>query len=261
MPRLKTVVMVPKGAEFKAVQRGLRRSKFDLSPSRSHGNQATKFLDVISLPVGPNPVKAFLHQWCLDSEDSANLQFTRVIVMGLCGSLTPTLTVGDTVLYRQCVDAQSIQSEHVLACSTDLPLDSAKDSISSVTLVTGVTCERVVSKVVDKHHLGQRFQAQVVDMEGCAALKALNQKVKAVSMLRVVSDDAEHDLPSLEGAFDPEGNIRPWIMARQFLKQPGGAVRLIGGSIFGLRKLEQIAQELGNGLSVEEGIDTLPYRE
>ena len=231
MPRLNTVIMVPKGAEFKAVQTGLR--------SASSENPAMNSLKLVPLPVGPGPVKAFLSQWCQASRDVK--PETTVILMGLCGSLTPRLGVNDAVIYERCIDGVSGQSESLLSCSNDFSVGSPIDFVPSVIPVTGVMCDRVISRAAEKHHIGQQFQADVVDMEGFAALEILRHQVQSVAMLRVVSDDARHDVPNLNGAFDVEGNLRPWIMARQFLLHPLGALRLIQGSLSALNQLEKLA--------------------
>lgn len=234
MSRLNTVVMVPKGAEFKAVQKGLHSASLEIQEMNS--------LKLVSLPVGPEPVRAFLNQWCQASREIT--LDTTVILMGLCGSLTPRLGVNDAVIYERCIDGVSGQSEKMLSCSRDFSVGSLTDCVSSVIPVTGVMCDRVISRALEKHQVGEQFQADVVDMEGFAALEILLSHVQSVSMLRVVSDDAMHDVPDLNDAFDVEGNLRPGVMTRQFLLQPLGALRLIRGSLSALRQLEKLAHHV-----------------
>ncbi len=242
MPRPKIIVMVPQGAEFKAVQRGFK--------SALKHNQATKMIELVSLPVGPEPVRIFLTQWCREREVQRKTQPLRVILMGLCGSLSPTLKVKDVVLYKECMN--SSQRGDILPCSTDLPLASIKEQVSGVTSVTGMMCDRVLATAVEKQSLGQQCGAQVVDMEGFAALQVLRQKIKKISMLRVVSDDAEHDLPNLDEAFDTDGKIRIGVMMRQFLMKPLGAMRLIKGSLSALGELEKLAYGLAADIYDED---------
>lgn len=231
MSRLNTVVMVPKGAEFKAVKNGLNTASSEA--------QDRDLPQLVSLPVGPDPVKAFLGQWCQESRGI--LPQTRVVLMGLCGSLTPRLEVTDAVIYERCINGVSGQAERTLHCRNDLIVGSPKNSFLSVIPVTGVMCDRVISSAVEKQEIGATFQADVVDMEGFAALEILLDQVAEVSMLRVVSDDAAYDLPDLSGAFDPDGNINPWVMTRQFILRPLGALRLIQGSLLALKQLEKLA--------------------
>lgn len=244
MPSPKTVVMVPQGAEFKAVQRGFK--------SALKHNQATKMIELVSLPVGPEPVRIFLAQWCREWEAKRKTQPFRVILMGLCGSLSPALKVKDVVLYKQCMNLS--QRGDVLPCSTNLPLASIKEKVAGVTSVTGIMCDRVLAKAEEKRHLGQQCGAQVVDMEGFATLQVLRQRVKEISMMRVVSDDAKYDLPDLDEAFDTNGKIRPGIMMRQFLMEPLGAMRLIKGSLSALGELEKLACGLATDIYSENDI-------
>ena len=233
MSSLNTVVMVPKGAEFKAVQKGL------LSASATVDS-----LKLVSLPVGPVPVKTFLNEWCKENRDVT--PETAVILMGLCGSLTPRLKVNDAVVYERCIDGVSGQPEKTLLRGNDLSVGSTKISVPPVTPVTGVMCDRVIAEAAEKCQIGKQFNADVVDMESFAALEILHHQVQSVSMLRVVSDDAEHDVPNLSDAFDSKGNIKPWVMTLQFLRQPVGALRLIKGSLSALNQLKNLAYGVGN---------------
>ncbi len=63
-------------------------------------------------------------------------------------------------------------------------------------------------------------------------------------MLRVVSDDLTGDIPNLDSAIDPNGNLQTWPMAIAFLQQPLAAIRLIKGSLRGLKTLQQITTQL-----------------
>ncbi|MEM9136525.1 MAG: hypothetical protein AAGB01_04150 [Cyanobacteria bacterium P01_F01_bin.42] len=250
MPSLKTVVMVPKGAEYGAVCKGLARSRSSVRPLTER--QATKFPEVVSLPVGPEPVRHFLRQWSQQSTMQASTPELHVIVMGLCGSLVSDLTVGDVVLYERCLNGETDlheQSERTpWVCSTDIPLASNQVRELSVRSVTGVMCDRILSTVAQKRQIGGQYQAQVVDMEGIAVFQSVGEQAKKFSMVRVVSDDSSHDLPDLSAAFDPTGQIRPLSIAGQFLLQPAGAARLIRGSLIGLQALTKVAEGLATGL-------------
>jgi purine-nucleoside phosphorylase len=204
------MILVPQGAEYRAVCRGVRQ--LDQPPQ------------VVAIPVGIASVTRFLHNF--QERDWGQ----NILVMGLCGSLTGELQVGDAVLYRDCVDLESI-----CQCATQRFQGQ---------LVRGLTSDRILTAAAEKLTLGQLHQAQVVDMEGSAILKILSSSGVAISMLRVVSDDVRHDLPDLTGMIDAEGRLRSFPLALSLLRQPIAATRLIRGSLKALRVLENLAATL-----------------
>jgi nucleoside phosphorylase len=251
-----TVILVPKGAEYSAVAKGVQRS-------RRAG------VTLVPLPVGPDPVRKFLTAWCDEHHRQAGNADQPVVIMGLCGSLRSHLRIGDAVLYDRVVldqmgtdqkntdTAQAslmgpetgqdvLGTEKVASVQCDRLLSSSLGQIlgNTVTRVTGVMCDRVVHRAVQKQALAERYHADVVDMEGYAALTVLQGQGIAATILRVVSDDANHDLPDLSAAFTEEGTLRPGILIRQFLGHPRAAYRLIRGSLTGLTVLTTLTYQL-----------------
>ena len=51
-------------------------------------------------------------------------------------------------------------------------------------------------------------------------------------------------IPNLNRAIDPDGNLRTLPMAIAFLQQPLAAIRLIRGSLTGLKTLQQVTFKL-----------------
>jgi nucleoside phosphorylase len=98
-----------------------------------------------------------------------------------------------------------------------------------------------MSRAVEKAHLAQTYNADVVDMEGYIALQFLSQFGIAVAMVRVVSDDCQHDLPDLSNAFDAAGSLQPFPLALAMLRRPIAAIQLIQGSWQGLTQLTNVA--------------------
>jgi Phosphorylase superfamily len=211
------LVLVPQGAEYQAVRRGVRA--ISQSPL------------VLPIPVGIAPVQRWVAHWQQTPTFQAATQ-SGVMVMGLCGSLTPQFDIGDAVLYQHCLDA----SGHHWPCQTPLALP----------LVTAFTSDRLVHTAIAKQHLAQTYHADVVDMEGTAILSALVPLGIPVTMVRVVSDTATQDLPDLQDAISAEGNLRPFPLAIGLLRQPIAASRLIRGSLQGLRTLQRIATLLSD---------------
>ncbi len=216
--------LVPQGAEYRAVVQGLKHLK---TPPQ-----------VIPLPIGVEPVTQFLKNWQRSpSFDTA--RSSGIVVMGLCGSLTPKLRVGDRVFYQSCQNA----SGTVWDCDQALTARIQQRLQEELPRVQAFTSDRILSSAHEKRQLGQFHQADVVDMEGTAILTTL--EAAAIAMVRVVSDDTDHDLPDLSAAISPEGKLRSLPLAVGMIRQPIAALRLIRGSLKGLRTLQATAAHLG----------------
>jgi nucleoside phosphorylase len=191
-------------------------------------------------------MQQFLKQW-LQTERKCLSSSPSVLLVGLCGSLTSRLCVGDRILYQSCIDGRVSQSVPPLGCDVSL-LKTLQECLNpSVIEVTGLMCDRMVHLAAQKATLAQRFNAEVVDMEGYAFLAALQATDIAVGMLRVVSDDAQHDVPDLAAAMTETGELNPLALASSMIRQPRRAMRLIQGSLTGLKQLEgAIAQLFSN---------------
>jgi hypothetical protein len=237
MPCPVNAIFVPQGAEFKAVQRGLKRSG------------AVESMLLYATPMGPQPTGQFLEQWIQKNRTQLGdgpfiLDRPSVLLVGLCGSLTAQLNVGDRVLYQSCIDGRVPPSVPVLPCDESLLKALQERFSSSVTQVTGLMCDRLVHLATQKATLAQQYPAKVVDMEGYAFLQALQSSDIKVGMLRIVSDDAHHDVPDLAAAMTDTGELKPLALASSMIRQPRRALRLIRGSLTGLKALEEAIVEL-----------------
>ncbi len=219
-------ILVPQGAEYKAVCRGLSRVN---SPKPL----------VLPIPIGCMPLTKYLEklqqadQFLKDSQP-------QVLLMGLCGSLSPHYAIGDVVVYRECVYESNASEPLSQLCEgeiTTLLHDKLKERAS---LVRGLTSDRIIHSASEKHHLGQIYNTEVVDMEGFPALEILSQAGVAVAMVRVISDDSQHNLPNLTSALSPDGSLLPLPLAIGMIRQPISAIRLIRGAIRGLRVLQSV---------------------
>ena len=203
-----SVIFVPQGAEYQAVCRGIR--------SRRNPPQ------VLPIPVGREV-----------SFDFERVSRTKdILVMGLCGSLSPQFEVGTIALYRSCVDV----SGTVKDCDRDLT--QRLQNQLQVSPVLGLTSDRVICSAAEKRELGKTHRAEVVDMEGFGILSQI-----PAAILRVVSDGIDGDLPDLSGVIYG-GKIQTIPMTIALLKRPIAAGRLIRGSLTGLKKLRQLAADL-----------------
>ncbi|WP_427157328.1 phosphorylase [Aliinostoc sp. HNIBRCY26] len=214
-------VLVPQGAEYGAVCRGLKCVT---------GEQPT----VKSIPVGVQAVREYLQQWS-QTKDFENQVKAGILVVGLCGSLTQQYKVGDVVLYQNCLyQQQTLECSHIV--------NSHIQSI--VNVVKSLTSDRVICSATEKRYLGETMGVDVVDMEGFAVLEFFHHIGVEVAILRVVSDDCNYDIPDISTAIDSDGSLKPLSLAWQFIRQPIAANRLIRGSLQGLKVLEQTTKLL-----------------
>lgn len=211
-------ILVPQGAEYKAVCRGL---------SGVTGSIPT----VVAIPVGMKPLLKYLQQ-------GEFLAPSRVLIMGICGSLSDRYTVGDVVLYQDCV----YQGKR-LECDRTFTTQLHSDISEKASLVKSMTSDRVIWSAAEKRRLGE-MAADVVDMEGFTALEFFNAAGVTVAMLRVVSDNCQHDIPDLTPAINSDGSLNPFPLAIGMLRQPLAATRLIRGSLTALKVLEQVTNRL-----------------
>lgn len=222
------VILVPQGAEYQAVCRGLSRIALPTPP-------------VVPLPVGPAPVRQHLQRL---QQDKYLAGCQQVLVMGLCGSLNPRLCVGEVVLYQDCVYETETATPSTYACDRSLTIQLQQRLQTKASLVRCLTSERLIWSQQEKHNLGQVYQADVVDMEGFAALEVLTQAGMTVTMLRVISDDCQHDLPNLNSAVSANGRLQPLPLALRMLQRPIAATRLVQGALQGLKVLQAVTTTL-----------------
>lgn len=159
------------------------------------------------------------------------------LVLGVCGALDPELRVGDTVVYARVVDGGEVlilDAELAAACGVACgraPLDAA-------------SVPRVVGAVAAKAALRVATRAAVIDMEAGAIARALHRRGVRVAMVRVVSDDAVGEMPSLDGAYDAGGALKPLALAAALLRAPQRSARFVVGALGALRALRVTAARL-----------------
>ena len=219
-------ILVPQGPEYLAVRRGLSRAGY--------------LLPVLPIPVGPAPVTQHLEKL----QQAGFQPQSGILLMGLCGSLHPRYAIGDRVLYQDCLPGFQGSPPPVKSCDSELTSWLHQRLQFKVDLVKALTSDRLIHSAAEKRQLGQVSGADVVDMEGFAALSAFSQAGVAIAMLRVVSDGCHHNLPDLSSALSPEGSLQSLPLALGMLRQPIAATRLIRGSLRGLNVLRAVTTDL-----------------
>ncbi len=215
-------IVVPQGAEYQAVCRGLSKAQVDS-------------IQVIAIPIGVRHISQVLANYSQQIDSWAN-----VLIMGLCGSLSDSYTVQDSVLIKSCQDLN-----HNLI-DLDAELTAKIQQKLSIDLVNALTSDHIITQAKDKLILAQQYPTTIVEMEGYSYIKELQRQEISVAMVRVVSDDLRGDIPNLNQAIDSQGNLKTLPLAISFIKQPLAAIRLIKGSLAGLKALEEITAKLFN---------------
>ncbi|MGI0491705.1 phosphorylase [Alkalinema pantanalense CENA528] len=235
-------ILVPQGAEYQAVCRGLESQRIaNRSPQVFLQESPPALPQVLAIPAGLSPVQRWLEQLVRKQTPLPS----AVLVLGLCGALHDRgdqAAIGSTVVYRACLDPQGKQWD----CADLRQIGLASDRAASLALqpAKGISCDRVIHLAQEKQQLAQQVQADVVDMENTAILEFFSRYNIPVAIVRVISDDAQHDLPDLSQGFDDQGQLRPLALALAMVQRPIAAVRLIRGSLTALKILERLSGEL-----------------
>jgi len=228
-------IFVPQGQEYRAVLRGLR-------PVSSSA------IKVLPIPIGSQYLTVYLKKW-LNSEVVNSRSSLQVLVLGLCGSLSPNLQVGDVVVYQNCLplllNSSDQDPENSMAVSWDNDLTLAlSETLISSHLVRGLTTDRVITSAIEKQRLSQLYPVEVVDMEGLILLNFLKKAGMKAAMVRVVSDNFYQDLPDLSTAIDQNGLLKIFPLIKVLLQHPVRGLKLISSGLKSLAILQQITQKL-----------------
>jgi nucleoside phosphorylase len=219
-------IVVPQGAEYQAVCRGLAKAK------------VKHRIQVIAIPLGVEQMSQVLVDYGAIISNSTN-----VLIMGLCGSLSNAYAVGDSILIESCVDLD----HHLIDLDAELTASIQRKlskSSMEIDLVAALTSDRIITQAKAKEILAQEYAASIVEMEGSSYVRALTNQGKSVAMVRVVSDDLRGNIPNLNQAINSQGNLQTLPLAIALIKQPIAAIRLIRGSLTGLKTLEEITAQL-----------------
>ncbi|CAC5343980.1 MULTISPECIES: hypothetical protein [Planktothrix] len=227
-------ILVPQGQEYRAVLKGLQ-----LVESLN--------IQVLPIPMGSEYLSVYLKKW-LNSEAIKN-QSLQVLVLGLCGSLSPNLKVGDVVVYQNCLSVTSKISsqdpENIMAISWDYDLALfLHQKLISSHLVRGLTTDRVITTATEKQKLSQLYPVEVVDMEGLILLEFLTKAGIKAAMVRVVSDDFSQDLPDLTPAIDNDGRLKIFPLIKVLLQHPVKGLKLIRSGLKSLAILQKLTPKL-----------------
>ena len=219
------VIIVPQGPECRAVRQGLKKST--IKPR------------IIAIPIGTNQIEK-----TLSGQEFWQSNPKRVLMLGLCGSLSSSLSVGDLALYESCYQQENrnyIEINSELNSSISHRLNT-QERQGNIILVAGLTSQKVVTRVATKRHLCETFSAQVIDMESFQYITHLKQRETELSILRIVSDDLKFDLPNLEQAISIDGNLKPLTLIKEMSRAPYSSIKFVTGSLRALKKLRKTVE-------------------
>jgi hypothetical protein len=229
------MILVPRGAEARSVQQGLK--SFPVNA-----------IQILAIPAG-GAVRD-----CLQHLDQDWSEIKQVMVMGLCGGLTDAVQVGQVGCYGSCqLSTWQTAPQPPILGEPELEeyfMSPQNWGLGGFIQWKAVTIDRVVTNETEKRSLYAETGCDVVDMESAWIVEFMQQRGISVTVLRVVSDGVNGDLPDLSQAFDATGVLQPWALGRAFVRKPVAALRLIRGSIVALQKLKDCAAMLGESFTV-----------
>jgi adenosylhomocysteine nucleosidase len=141
-------------------------------------------------------------------------KYSFCIISGFAGALKSSVKLGDIVASERVQHHTSGQSE---ICDRDLLIHASENGATRI--ATLLTTDDVVNTAAEKNNLSAF--ADAVDMESFAILQAANKKNVPSTVLRVISDSFDRDMPSeLDTIVDPQGHVKIFGVARYVAKHP-----------------------------------------
>ena len=221
------LILVPQGAEYQAVLAAIK--KIAHPPV------------ILPIPVGKLAVTQYLHDW---RQNNPGFSPTGVILMGLGGSLSAEVGLGQAVVVESCLNYQNNQGNQEKQSDRTLT-DWVQQRLGrNIRRVQGLTSDRVIASATEKKELGKRFNRQVVEMEGWAVLDFFRELETPATIIRVISDDVEQSLPDLSKIYNGRGQLNAIALVFALGKQPIAGFKLIVGSLKSLKILNKITKKL-----------------
>lgn len=160
-----------------------------------------------------------------------------VLVIGLCGGLTESLSEGRIVVYAKCLSTDP----------TNPPIESSPQITSRIIQllassnircnhVAGLTSPQIAASREHRLRLAQTG-ASAVDMETYSILDAATRAGVPVAALRVVSDSFDRELPDLNRALNQDGALDGRKALGVAIGSPLRTLRLLAANKRAMQKL------------------------
>jgi nucleoside phosphorylase len=232
------LILVPQGAEYQAVLAAIK--KIAHPPV------------ILPIPVGKLAVTQYLHDW---RQNNPGFSPTGVILMGLGGSLSAEVGLGQAVVVESCLNYQNNQGNQEKQSDRALTEWVQQKLGKNIRRVQGLTSDRVITDASEKKELGKSFNRQVVEMEGWAVLDFFSELGIPATIIRVISDEVEQSLPDLSKIYDAQGKLNAIALGLALGKKPIAGFKLIVGSLTSLKILSQITDKLFSDTIKNENFD------
>jgi nucleoside phosphorylase len=184
-----------------------------------------------------------------------NNHFNVLLIAGLAGGLDPQLKSGDAVIYDFCCDARnSFNSAYSkekpsgrdqnasIRCDDEISeslFEMSKASGQRCFRGSGVTVDRIITEAKEKISLGLRYHASAVDMESFDVLRICAAFDLPAVVLRVISDEAESDLPNFNFAARADGRMDAWRTAAVMAVRPRASFGFLRSIKFVMKSLRR----------------------
>ena len=152
----------------------------------------------------------------------ATNRYDAVLIAGFGGALAPRCRRNETVVYEGCISALDGSSG---VC--DRVLSDRISAVVDAYHVIGLTTGRVIVDASEKRELYEKFGAMVVDMESYEVLVVCERHKIPAAVLRVISDEAEEDLPDFNRVLQPDGKIDNKKIFGTLLGRPRASWRFV----------------------------------
>ena len=160
-----------------------------------------------------------------------------VVVVGLCGGLTPSLAEGTIVAYTECLSSEP--GKPPLRCSKDVT-DTMMTALMAAKIpcdwVVGITSSRIATTRDERLNLANSGAA-VVDMETYPIVTVASNMGVPVVVLRVVSDSIDRELPDLNRALNDAGGLDGRKALKVALGSPLKTIKLLAANKRAMQRL------------------------
>jgi nucleoside phosphorylase len=160
-----------------------------------------------------------------------------VVVVGLCGGLTPSLAEGTIVAYTECLSSQPgkapLRSSKAVTDTMMTALMAAKIPCD---WVVGITSARIATTRDERLSLA-KSGAAVVDMETYPIVRVAADVGVPVVVLRVVSDSIDRELPDLNRALNDAGSLDGRKALKVALGSPVRTLKLLAANKRAMQRL------------------------
>ncbi len=179
-----------------------------------------------------------------------------LVSAGVSGGLHPEMKPGDLVVGQSAMqwegreEGADVVWEGRAAAGQEFHDVLAREGLE-VRLGALLAGPEPVAAAGDKADWHGRTQALAVDMESAAVAHAAREAGLPFLALRAVSDAAGAGVPlDLFYMLDEMGRVRPWLLAKALLRNPG----LIGGLVRLGRDYGKALKSLGRAWSIQAGL-------